>query len=108
MTESWTSVGIRPVPLLAPSFRIFGDYPYKVWTMWYALGASRVSQLDDRWVVDTTDVAQQEGIRHGDAISWIGDYVGGLGLYLWQPSRLATSQIRGWAMKGPTNRPKTQ
>jgi len=72
------------------------------------LGASRVSQLDDRWVDDTTDVAQQEGIRHCDAISGIGDDVGGLGLYLWQPSRLATSQVRGWAMKGPTNRPKTQ
>jgi len=99
MSESWASLGIIPLPLLAPSFRVFGDNPPRVWALGYALGASRVNQLDDRWVVDTTEVPKQEGIHPGDAIAWIGDYEGGPGLYLWPPSRVLSAEQVGAGKK---------
>jgi len=88
MSESWARVGMGSLPLLAPSFRVFGDNPPRVWVKGFESGSCQVDLLDDRWVVDTTDVPKQEGIHPGDAIAWIGDYEGGRGLYLWPPSRL--------------------
>lgn len=99
MSESWASVGMGPLPLLAPSFRVFGDNPRRVWAKGFESGSCQVDLLDDRWVVDTTDVPKQEGIHPGDAIAWIGDYEGGPGLYLWPPSRVLSAEQVGAGTK---------
>jgi len=67
MSESGASLGNIPLSILAPGFRVFGDKPKRVWPLRYALGAGRVHQLDDRWVVDMTDVPQ------GGYSSWAWD-----------------------------------
>ncbi len=86
--ESWASVGVSVLPRLAPSFRIFGDNPSRIWALGFGSSSWRIDPLDDRWVVDVTEVPRQDGIHPGDAIAWIGEYGRYSGLCLWPPSRV--------------------
>ena len=73
---TWHGLDLKPIPLLAPSYRLLPNPDSPIWCAPYLPGMWRTSHLDERWVVDTTDTILEHRINVDDLIVWFGEAQG--------------------------------
>ena len=105
---SWSDTGVKPVPQLAPSFRLFGDAATTVWAATFNNRNWRVDMLDDRWALDITDTNGPAAMVKGQTIVWlgVGEDETGADWCVWPPSRITRvarhptgNALRVWSLR---------
>lgn len=95
---TWAVVGLGPLPVLAPSYRLISAPTPTVHVVTFEQGGWRTDVLDERWVYDATDTDDQgEQVLVGDLVCWVGPGVDGSrrGTYVWPPSLVTEVEVTG-------------
>lgn len=76
----WRALGLEPLPLAAPAYRLLGLGPSRVWLAPYDPERWSLTPLDDRWVEDRSNVPSKAAqanlateLRRGDVVVWVGE-----------------------------------
>lgn len=102
--DAWGAVGLAPLPILAPAYRLVDEGQGHVWGSHYRPDNWTIEMLDDRWALDATTAPlpddgyahafSEAGLRRGDIVLWIGPAQVGRRIrqVLWPPSLVVDVQ----------------
>jgi hypothetical protein len=78
----WSSFGLSPIPVAAPSFVPLGGPHLPMFAVHYIDKLTRSLEMDSRWAIDTTEVNSTVPPRTGD----LAVFIGRRGRLWWPPS----------------------